>query len=106
VRDRSISRAGKMKSHCSDEAVATLEEETARSIMSEALRKYGRRGRLKDPGISHDRSNEERVITVSYEALMGLREPYLFDTYKMLGINSSFVPDFKDGNEKYVKAKH
>jgi len=105
VRDKSTSRAGKMRTHCKDETISMQEEERARAIMADSLRHYGRLGRLKESGISHDNSNEERVIAVSYETLMALQEPYLFDTYKMLGINSTFVPDFKDGNEKYFKTK-
>ena len=62
--------------------------------MSDALNMYGRRGHSND-GV--------RVLTVSYEALMALRESYLFDTYKMLGVNSTYIPEFKDGNAKYIK---
>ncbi|KAL7543606.1 hypothetical protein ACHAXR_013163 [Thalassiosira sp. AJA248-18] len=105
VRDRSISLAGKEKMHCGDETIAMQEEEKARAIMTDSLKNYGRLGRLKDSGISHDNSNDERVIVVSYEALMSMRESYLFDTYKKLGIMSTFIPDFKDGNEKYIQTK-
>mmetsp|Transcript_42376 Transcript_42376/g.90163 ORF Transcript_42376/g.90163 Transcript_42376/m.90163 type:complete len:385 (+) Transcript_42376:117-1271(+) len=101
VRDKSISRAGKMTTHCPDETAAREEEEKARAIMSDALRNYGRLGRL----ISSDNPNEERAIAVSYETLMALEDSYLLGIYKMLGINSTFIPDFKDGNKKYVSAR-
>ena len=94
VRDQSVSRAGKIKTHCSNKAAVFLEEHTARTLMSDALNMYGRRGHSND-GV--------RVLTVSYEALMALRESYLFDTYKMLGVNSTYIPEFKDGNAKYMK---
>lgn len=103
VRDKTISRAGKQKMHCPNKTTGVLEEEKATSFMSDALRKYGRRGRLKQSGTSHDGSNDERVIAVSYEALMAFQEPYLFSVYNSLGIDSTFVPEFKDGNEKYVQ---
>jgi hypothetical protein len=41
---------------------------------------------------------------VSYEGFMSLRETYLRDFYRQLEINSTKVPYFKDGNEKYVVA--
>lgn len=105
VRDTSISRAGKQRMHCPNEDVGMLDEKRAISIMTEALNKYGRQGRLEEYSrISHNnRLSEERVIAVSYEALMGLKSPYLFNIYNSLGINSTYVPEFKDGNEKYVQ---
>eukprot|EP00581_Thalassiosira_minuscula_P028166 CAMPEP_0183757886 /NCGR_PEP_ID=MMETSP0739-20130205/6039_1 /TAXON_ID=385413 /ORGANISM="Thalassiosira miniscula, Strain CCMP1093" /LENGTH=410 /DNA_ID=CAMNT_0025995395 /DNA_START=101 /DNA_END=1333 /DNA_ORIENTATION=+ len=109
VRDRSTSRAGKMRAHCKDESISVKEEERARAILSESLRRYGRLGRWGESGamIPHNKKNvkEDRVVVVSYEALMALQESYLFDIYKMLGINSTYVPEFKDGNEKYFKNK-
>lgn len=95
VRDKSASRAGKMSTHCNDVTVSMREEEKARAIMSESLRRHGKSG-------TNDR---ERVVVVSYETLMALQEPYLFDAYQTLGINSTYVPDFKDGNTKYFKSK-
>lgn len=110
VRDKSISRAGKETMHCNNETISMLEEGKARSIMTSALSNYGssgsRLGRLKESGLVRDNSNEARVIVVSYEALMSLQESYLLDTYKTLRINSTYVPDFKDGNAKYVQSKY
>lgn len=95
LRDLTISHGGKLKTHCKNDTISLQEEEKARSIMDESLRKYGSRR-------MQDNSNEERVMTVSYEALMSLRESYLFDIYKRLGINSTFIPEFIDGNRKYI----
>ena len=103
VRDKSISRAGKHRMHCPNEDVGLLDEKRAIAIMTEALNKYGKHGRFDESRISHERLNQERVMAVSYETLMGLKQPYLFDVYKSLGINSTYVPEFKDGNEKYVQ---
>jgi len=102
IRDQSISRAGKERMHCPDAAIGMLEEEKARALMTDALRRYGRKGRIRGSGTAPVSSNQERTIAVSYEALMSLKEMYLFDIYNILGIDSTFVPDFKDGNEKYV----
>lgn len=93
MRDKSISHGSKLRDHCLNETITLSENVNAREIMAKALEKYGRRGRFK---------SGERVIAVSYEGLMSLKDTYLFDVYRSLGINSSYVPDFRDGNEKYV----
>lgn len=51
-------------------------------------------------------SSPSEIILVSYESLMSLREPYLLNLYSKLGIQSTFVPEFKDGNAKYVDSKY
>jgi len=33
---------------------------------------------------------------------MGFKQEHLFDLYHRLGINSTYIPEFKDGNAKYV----
>jgi hypothetical protein len=71
MRDRSISRAAKYKEHCHVEAAANKENEMALLLIDEAIKKYGTRGD----------GDAERVITVSYEAMMQFRESYLFDLY-------------------------
>jgi hypothetical protein len=91
MRDRSISTASKHREHCRFQKAADQEDEMALSLIQSAIDKYGVRG-----------GDKERVITVSYEALMEFREPYLFDLYYQLGINSTYVPEFKDGNVKYI----
>lgn len=113
VRDKSISHAGKIKTHCNNEVVALMEEEKARAIMAEALERYGERNiarggirnddniRLKNVEIE-SKESRARVITVSYEGLMALEQSYLYDVYNQLGIESNYVPDFKNGNAKYV----
>ena len=71
MRDRSISRAAKHREHCRFDAAANNEDEMALSLINEAINKYGTRGD----------GDTERVITVSYEAMMEFRESYLFDLY-------------------------
>jgi hypothetical protein len=43
-----------------------------------------------------------QIVLVSYETLMSLREPYLFDLYIRLGINSTLLPVLENGNKKYI----
>ncbi len=47
--------------------------------------------------------NNNRVVLVSYETLMSLKDPYIKTLYKQLDIESDFIPEVKDGNAKYVK---
>lgn len=101
LRDRTISSASKLRGHCHIADVGSREDELALNIMTDAMEKYGFRGsRLGSlPG---NGSGKQRVFTVSYEGLMGLREEYLYQLYHQLGINSTHVPAFDDGNKKYV----
>eukprot|EP00970_Alexandrium_tamarense_P009774 scaffold1958_cov198-Alexandrium_tamarense.AAC.19 len=95
MRDRSISQRGKRRDHCTDTALGDKEDESALSLMREALSRYGKSG-------SRKRGRDERAIAVSYESLMEFKEVYLFDLYHQLGINSTYVPKFEDGNTKYI----
>lgn len=86
MRDRSISRAAKRREHCRFDAAADKEDEMALLLINEAINKYGTRGD----------GDAERVITVSYEAMMEFRESYLFDLYHQVckcqfAIVSSFI---------------
>lgn len=71
MRDRSISRAAKHREHCRFVKVASREDDVALSLIRSAIEKYGIRGS----------GDEERVVTVSYEAMMEFQETYLFDLY-------------------------
>jgi hypothetical protein len=88
MRDSTISLISKA-SHCPNQYVAAKQNEHAWELAREAI-------------VRLDPSNE--IMLVSYEGLMLLQETYLFDFYRQLGIDSVYVPDFKDGNEKYVVA--
>jgi hypothetical protein len=87
IRDPSISTISKVSSHCPQEKVALEQNEHARQLMREAIDKL-------DPF--------SEVILVSYEGIVSLQESYLFGIYRQLGINSTYIPSFKDGNAKYV----
>jgi hypothetical protein len=41
-------------------------------------------------------------VLVSYETLMSVQKPYLFEIYKALEVNSTIMPQFKNGNMKYL----
>jgi hypothetical protein len=43
------------------------------------------------------------VILISYEAMMKYEQDFVQELYKVLGIESQFQPEFKDGNAKYRK---
>ena len=92
TRDRSISQRGKEKGHCKIKDVGQREDEVALELMKEGLDKYGAFGSI----------GKDRVIVSSYEALMSMKDEYLFGLYKQLRVNSTYVPSFVDGNEKYV----
>lgn len=92
MRDRSISIAAKHREHCRSQNFAEQEDEMALSLIKTAIGRFGVRGN----------GDKERVITVSYEAMMEFKETYLFDLYHQLGIDSTYVPDFNDGNAKYI----
>jgi RecA/RadA recombinase len=92
TRDRSISKRGKENAHCKMKDVGQREDEVAMELMKEGLEKYGPFGSIE----------RGRVIVSSYEALMSMKKEFLFGLYKQLRINSTYVPIFIDGNEKYV----
>jgi hypothetical protein len=41
-------------------------------------------------------------IIISYETMLTLQKPYLRQLYHTLGIESDFIPTFKNGNTKYL----
>ena len=96
IRDTTITHIGKRRSHCQSNKTAAMENDVALNLMQEALDKYGRHGSMLTRG------EKERVISMSYETLMELQEPYLLNLYNRLGIDSTYVPEFKNGNFKYV----
>ncbi|KAL7528539.1 hypothetical protein ACHAXR_002500, partial [Thalassiosira sp. AJA248-18] len=93
MRDRSISTKSKLTGHCHVPGSAKEEDKLALSLMKESLQKYGH----------HHHTGRPHAIAVSYEGLMQFKGVYLFDLYKKLGIDSTYLPKFDDGNEKYVK---
>jgi hypothetical protein len=94
MRDRSISTAAKAKYCCLDENSAK-EDKIALGIITDAMKRYGIQSASKSAG-------RVNIITVSYEAMMELKETYLLEIYHQLGVNSTYVPAFEDANAKYV----
>ena len=99
TRDRSISTKHKTlnENHCkSDASIRKEEEDIALQLMMETLERYGKRE-------SSSNNSRERALVASYEGFMRIGKSYLFDLYKNLGINSTYVPNFIDENTKYSK---
>ena len=55
-----------------------MENEVAQNLITEAVEKYGNLGSMVGS------MDKERVITFSYETLMGLQQPYLFNLYRQV----------------------
>jgi len=71
--------------HNRHEASAYLQYEMGRAIMTETMEK----------GLN--------PIIISYETMLTLQRPYLCQLYDTLGIDSDFLPTFKNGNTKYLQ---
>ena len=93
LRDKTISIKERMRRrHCyTSFESAHIEHDTAVEIMREALQNYW---------------GERVVVVVSYEILMQLKQTYLSGIYKMLGIESTYQPDFVDENRLFVAPDH
>ena len=101
MRDKTISSRGKLIGHCHLVDVGKKEDEVALSLMSEAIEKYGKFGSRRGT-LPEDIIGTERVIISSYEGLMAMEEAYLHILYNQLGINSTYIPSFVNGNTKYL----
>ena len=44
----------------------------------------------------------DNVVVVSYESLLKLKSTYIEMLYDVLGIDSNYVPTFRNGNAKYL----
>lgn len=102
VRDGTISRQSKLAGHCHFPDMARREDDAAVAVMGEAMEKYGRNGSRRG-ALVHDDVTKDRVVVASYEGLMSMQDAYLYELYRDLGIASSYVPKFEDGNRKYLK---
>jgi hypothetical protein len=85
TRDNNISIRSKMR-----RADKALEE--ARSDNTEAARLMGMVTASSRP-----------YFIFSYESLLFLRETYLKELYRFLGVESGFIPPLADGNTRYLK---
>ena len=74
--------------------VAAAEDKYGTELLVEAMNAL-------DGSISPGGLNQ--LVMVSYETLMFLKVDYLRHMYKQLGINSTYIPTFHDGNAKYFR---
>jgi hypothetical protein len=98
VRDTSMHFQGIWKQHCPNATAARLQYEHGAFLLQEAMT-------LLPPLQSSSNPQQQsvaKIMVVSYETLMFLRETYLMDIYRQLGIGSTYVPRFVDGNAKYI----
>lgn len=49
---------------------------------------------------------DDSTFIWSYETMLLIGAPYFFRLYRFFGIQSSFVPEIKDGNERYIIDPH
>ena len=97
MRDSSISINEKLRDDCPKLEIVKKEEKIKLAIIKEVYTQYGKHGSKIKTG------EKERVIIVSYEGLMELKDVYLFDIYHQLGIISNHTPAYyEDANAKYV----
>lgn len=87
VRDKDIHFYGKLKHARHNVTAAITEDEVGNQLVQQAL--------VQIPSL----------ILVSYESLMSLQDSYLFHLYKQLHIQSEYIPEFHNGNAKYIIKK-
>jgi len=89
VRDENLHLHGKLAHHNKHMLNRAQEEDAiGKEIIRDAIERLER---------------DSEILLASYETLMSLQDIYLFDLYRKLRIQSSYIPEFKDGNSKYIK---
>ncbi len=86
IRDPALHFRGITKNHCWNQTAAFEQYKTGRTILQYAM----------------DHLDPSSFIIVSYETLMTLQGTYLKEIYKSMGIQSDYVPKFKNGNIPYI----
>lgn len=88
VRDETLHLHGKLEHHNNHRLDrAQVEDAIGKEIIRDAIERLER---------------DKEIVLASYESLMSLQDTYLFDLYRTLLIESSYIPDFKDANKKYI----
>jgi hypothetical protein len=120
IRDEDISASARRK-HCPNPELLKQEEEVGTDIIVDAINAYilkeGERKVTRETykfwhADSFQNNHHGRklsalpfgnnVVLVSYESLVKLEGTYIKMLYNVLGIESDYVPDIKNGNSKYV----
>jgi hypothetical protein len=97
VRDHTVHMQGKRGHALGELRRARDEDARGGAIMGEAMRE------LSSSSCSSSSTSSRELVMASYETLMSLKFPYLLYLYDQLGINSTYQPNFRDGNLKYVR---
>lgn len=131
IRDQSISATARSKGHCTNSNFLQQEEEAGTEILINAINKYflesnekltkhtfptwaaeqfqidaSKVQAVKKKTNGHRQLSllpfKNNVVLVSYESLMKLGPVYVQMLYDTLGIETDYMPQIKDGNQKYV----
>lgn len=111
MRDSTIQSASKEKSRCLNRKQRSEEEnQHGLELIREAIDKLSPTSSIIPSLLSSPLlltrslpTETPKVLVVSYECLMSIQKEYLFSIYAALHIDSSYVPNFKDGNMPYIK---
>jgi hypothetical protein len=91
-----------------------MEEDMGREILQQAFTKYISRNEHRSAKVQRhpppmrgmlQSSPDGKVILLSYELLVQLKQDYMQLIYDQLGINSTYTATLKDGNRKHVKER-
>lgn len=123
VRDKTISAAARLREHCTDQKLLEEEERIGTSILIDTINKYilhendhenenehiisnykwNPRSLSASASPLKNGSSNNNVVLVSYESMIKLGAPYVQMLYESLDIESDFVPDIQNENQKYVR---
>jgi RecG-like helicase len=98
IRDNFFHSQTTLKKHCGGYTVACNKQyNIGQQIIKETI--YNKLHNNNNNNKEHNIFNNNNILIVSYETLMMLQDIYLIDyIYKSLNINSTYVPEFVDGN--------
>jgi hypothetical protein len=105
IRDEFFHSQTTIKKHCWYIDACKIQYNIGRQIIKETIHNFNSNNN--DNNNNNNKrlqSESSKILIVSYETLMILQETYLIDyIYKSLNINSTYVPEFIDGNLKHAK---
>lgn len=103
IRDKTVSFTSRVE-HCNTTTLRFEEEQLGTEIINNAIKKYILNDGDDRRKLSSTLPSGNGVVLVSYETLLKLKEVYIRMIYDALGIQSDYLPTFKDGNQKYITA--